>query len=81
MTRPIWQIAEEVYRDWPRPAFYAAPYLSAMLDLDTLSDMYGADSASSVVAYFLCNAGSWKGEVARRVKAELKAMLEEARDA
>jgi hypothetical protein len=51
-----------------------------MLDLDTMADMYINDTASSVVAYFLSNAGSWKGEVARQIKAELKEMLKEARD-
>jgi hypothetical protein len=49
-----------------------------MLDLDTMEDMYINDTASSVVAYFLSNAGSWKGEVARRIKAELRDMLKGA---
>jgi hypothetical protein len=30
-----------------------------------------------VVAYFLSNASSYRGETARKVKAELKAMLKE----
>ena len=33
------------------------------------------DSGRSVVAYFLANAGTWRGEVARRVKKELNAMI------
>jgi hypothetical protein len=37
-------------------------------------EMYGYDTGKSVVLYFLSNATSWRGEVARRVKAELKSM-------
>ena len=42
--------------------------------LNTMQDAYGCDSALSIVSYFLCNAGSWKGDTAKRVKAELKAI-------
>jgi hypothetical protein len=37
--------------------------------------MYGADDARGIVMYFLANAGTWRGENARRIKAELKGML------
>ncbi len=33
---------------------------------------YGADPGSSIVAYFLSNASTWKGPVAKMVKAELR---------
>lgn len=74
--RKIYEIAEEIRRDW-RPVNYAAkPYLDAMMSLENVSDdNYGHDSSKSVVLYFLSNAGSWRGEVARRVKAELKRMV------
>lgn len=45
-----------------------------MASLTNISDSYGADSAKSIVCYFLANAGTWRGEVAKRVKAELKKM-------
>ena len=48
-----------------------------MAELDNLTDMYGCDTAASVVRYFLANASTWRGEVAKRVKAELNAMLKE----
>jgi hypothetical protein len=51
------------------------PYLDAMKSLDTLGGRYGEDNAASVVAYFLSNATSWKGDAARRIKKELNAML------
>lgn len=74
-SRPLSAIAAEIQGDWKRPYFGAVPYLSAMADLDSIEGDYYADSAASVVRYFLSNAGTWRGETARRVKAELKAML------
>jgi hypothetical protein len=51
------------------------PYLEAMHCLNTINDDYGYDSAKSIVLYFLSNANSWRGDVARRVKAELKELV------
>lgn len=70
--RPIYQIAFR--RDWKKVYFGAVPYLAAMHSLDQISDMYGYDDARGIVLYFLSNATTWRGDVARRVKAELKAM-------
>lgn len=78
MTRKLYQIAKDIRADWTkRHSSPAYPYLCAMAELDSLSDMYGADSAKSVVLYFLANASTWRGETARRIKAELNAMLAE----
>ncbi len=74
MSRPIYEIAAEIRRDWTRPYFGAEPYLSAMRSLDSIHDDYIYDSGKSIVLYFLANANTWKGETARRVKAELKAL-------
>lgn len=74
-TRPIYEIAEEIYRTWPKVNYAAAPYLEAMLSLNSINDNYIADSGKSVVLYFLSNASSWRGEDARRIKAELKGMV------
>jgi hypothetical protein len=46
-----------------------------MLSLDKITDAYYYDSAETVVRYALSNLASWRGETARRVKAELKAIL------
>jgi len=35
----------------------------------------GCDTGRSVVLYFLGNAENWRGEHAKRLKAELKAMM------
>lgn len=68
-------IARMIRRDWKNVYFGAVPYLQAMSVINTISDMYGEDSAESIVRYFLGNAGTWKGETARAVKAKLNALL------
>jgi hypothetical protein len=73
--RPIYKIALEISQLWQKPYFGAVPYLQAMRMLSTITDKYGEDSASSIVNYFLANAQTWRGEDARRIKAELNAML------
>jgi len=55
--------------------FGAKPYVDALKYLDHVGQNYGADSGKSIVAYALSNLTSWKGPVARAVKAELKARL------
>lgn len=75
MARPIFEIASEIRKDWKKPYFGAVPYLEAMETITTINEDYYADSAKSVVLYFLANAQTWRGEVARRVKAELKEMV------
>ena len=75
-ARPIHEIAREIRRDWGAKVNYAAkPYLDAMGTLGGIDDTYLYESARGIVARFLGNAGSWRGDVARRVKAELKGML------
>ena len=45
-----------------------------MGSLDSINDTYGYDDAKSVVLYFLSNATTWRGDDARRIKAELKSL-------
>jgi len=73
--REIWEIAQEIRKDWKNVYFGAVPYLDAMGSIRFIDDMYGLDTAKSVVLYFLSNANTWRGDVARRVKKELKSML------
>ena len=77
--RPLYVIAQEIRKDWKATAkngiyFGAVPYLDAMASLDKPTDNYGMDSGKSIILYFLSNASTWKGDTAKRVKAELKAM-------
>ena len=74
MRRPLYEIAREIRKDWSPVNFAAKPYLDAMRELSSINDDYYADSARSVVLYFLSNAASWRGENARRIKAELKSL-------
>lgn len=73
-TRTLFEIAREIRSDWKKPYFGAVPYLEAMESMIHVTDTYIADSGKSVVLYFLSNANTWRGETAKRVKAELKAM-------
>lgn len=74
--RPIYEIAREIERTWcEKISIHARPYLDAMHELTSINDNYYFDSAESIVRYFLANASTWRGEDARRIKAELKGML------
>lgn len=77
MARKIHEIASEILQDWKKPYFGAIPYIEAMLQLNTIHDDYYLDTAESVVIYFLANAQTWRGETAKRIKAELREMLKE----
>lgn len=74
-VRPLSTIAAEISRTWPNVNYAAKPYLAAMRSLDSVNDSYGYDDGKSVVLYFLSNATSWRGDDARRIKAELKALV------
>jgi hypothetical protein len=80
-TRPLFTIAADIRKTWvnkkgdPSVNYAAVPYLEAMEMLNRITDSYFADDADSIVRYFLSNATSWRGPDARRIKAELKAML------
>jgi len=77
MERPIYKIAEEIQADWKKVSPYAVPYLQAMNTLENITDHYMYDDviAKDIILRFLCNAGTWKGETARRIKAELNALV------
>lgn len=75
-SRPICEIAREIHKLWGNKIYFGAkPYLSAMLSLNDISDKYMFDSGDMIVRYFLANASTWRGEDAKRIKAELKEML------
>ena len=74
-TRPLSVIARDIRASWPKVYFGAVPYLQAMAELNSINDKYIHDDARSIVNYFLANAGTWRGEDAKRIKAELKSMV------
>jgi len=71
----IASLAWIISHDWKKVNYAAKPYLDAMYSLDNISDAYGYDSGQSIVRYFLSNAGAWRGDVAKAVKAELNNRL------
>ena len=79
--RKLHQVATEIALLWSampnaERKFYAAiPYLNAMQNLSGIGENYGHDSGRSIVLYFLSNVQQWRGDDARRLKAELKDML------
>ena len=73
--RPLYQIAIDIRAHWPKPYFGAVPYIDAMRAVSSINEPYGVESARGLVLYFLANAGSWRGEDAKRIKTELKGML------
>ena len=77
MPRSLGEIALEIERECgdKRWYVYAEAYVTPMKSLNTITDQYYADSADNIVRYALANLGSWRGETARRVKAELQELL------
>ena len=75
MARSISTIAREIRGDWKNPYFGAVPYIDAMECVESVSDPYGYEDGRTLVIYFLANAQTWRGETAKRVKAELKGMV------
>jgi len=69
---PVYVIARYIRRSWVSVNYAAEPYLAAMATLEDVDSTYGYDSGKSIVAYFLANASSWRGDTARAVKAELR---------
>ena len=68
-------IARLIASDWKNISPYARDYLNAMKEINDIEGSYYADSAKSVVLYFLANAGAYRGENARTYKAILKEMI------
>ena len=73
--RELNTIAADIEQKWQNVNYAARPYLDAMHKLKSVDDKYYTDSAKTVVLYFLSNATGWRGENARAIKAELKAMF------
>lgn len=74
-TRSLSTIASEIRRDWKNVNYAAKPYLDAMSCLNSVKDNYGLDSGKMIVAYFLSNASTWRGETAKAIKKELNKMI------
>jgi len=72
--------AVEIMDDWGGAKngvhYTAAPYLREMCTFHSWSGYAGAyDDPYSVTRYFLSNASTWRGPVARRIKKELREIV------
>lgn len=77
--RSISTIAREIRRDWKKVNYAAEPYLREMARVESLDsidpDLGFPGAGRNFVLGFLGNASSWRGDTAKRVKAELRGML------
>lgn len=74
--RPLYIIANEICKDWTNwRKSYAYEYIKAMACLDKIEDNYYFDSGREIVLRFLSNSSGWRGEKARLIKTELRAMI------
>lgn len=84
--RPLHTIASEAIMDmetiskakrryWRHAFPYLAPYADAMLSLNSVNDNYGWDSGREIVCRFISNSSTWRGETAKRIKAELRQIV------
>ena len=72
---PLSQVADIIRKNWPNMSVYARPYAQVMLQLPSIQSNYYADSGKDMVLYFLANAQTWRGPVAKLVKEELNRRL------
>ena len=71
----IKEIAYAIDSDWVKVSPHAKPYLDAMKEIETINESYYAESAESVVLYFLANAQTYRTPNAKNYKAQLKELL------
>ena len=79
-NRSLNAIAKDIRQSWKNIYWAADPYVEALEFLNRIEDTYIVGNGVSIVEGFLANSGSFKGEDARRIKAELKAILKEFLD-
>lgn len=75
--RTFQQIARDIKSTWMNVYFGAVPYLEALLTLDATDPeaLYGIETAGDITRHFLANAQTFRGADARRLKEELKTLI------
>ncbi len=77
-SRPIHEIAKDIRKDWTKIDPRTNEYLKCLERMDRVNDMVGMEYGDMVVAHFLAFAAPrWRGEVARKIKAELNLVLQQ----
>ena len=73
--RPLHAFARLIANDWGSKMYFGArPYVRDMRSLVDVTDSVVYDDGLDVITRFLVNASTWRGPVARAVKAELVAI-------
>lgn len=80
--RTFQQIAKDIKSTWLNVYFGAVPYLEALLTLDTTDPeaLYGIEKAGDIARYFLANAQTFRGADSRRLKEELKTLINNGKE-
>lgn len=76
-NRTFAEIGREIKTLWKKPYFGAVPYIDALCQINSSNKdaLYLSETAEDIVPYALANMQTWRGEDARRIKAELKSMI------
>lgn len=75
--RPLHKIGADIKQDWgARMNGAAVPYVEGLCDLHGPNDRWGVETGADAIQGFLNNAQTWRGETARRIKSELKEILQ-----
>ncbi|MEO5348895.1 MAG: hypothetical protein H7836_04540 [Magnetococcus sp. YQC-3] len=69
-NKSINQLGAIVAKEWVKPYFGAVPYIKALQQIN--DGKYLFEDEKTIVIYFLSNARTWKGDIAKEVKQELK---------
>lgn len=73
--RPLYEIARDIRKAWPRVHYAAQPYLKALGELSSAEEMFYHDTGHSIIRGFLANAQTFRGPEARQLKEELQQHL------
>ena len=72
--RALYEVGEDIRRNWAKHNDAAVPYLEAMGGLVGIDGSCHLDSGKGIVLCCLGEEGTWRGEHARRIRAELRGM-------
>ena len=69
------QISDLIYRNWNNMPLNAYRYVEAMFQLDNINESFNNETGVEIISYFLANAKSWQGDVAKDVKQYLNNLI------
>lgn len=74
-NRLIWEIAEDIDKDYDNLPESAIPFLDKLLALNKMEDSYEGQDAHNLISQFLLCAIDWRGPIAAKVKKELNYLI------